>query len=28
MSGRLGPIVDACAVADQQMKLEQAGKTE
>ena len=28
MSGRLGPIIDACAVADQQMKLEQAGKGE
>ena len=28
MSGRLAPIIDACAVADQQMKLEQAGKGE
>ncbi len=28
MSGKLAPIIDACAVADQQMKLEQAGKGE
>jgi peptide chain release factor 1 len=28
MTGKLTPIVDACAVADQQMKLEQAGKGE
>ncbi len=28
MSGKLGPIIDACAVADQQMKLEAAGKSE
>jgi len=28
MSGRLEPIIEACALADQQMKLEQAGKTE
>ncbi|MDA9129396.1 peptide chain release factor 1 [Candidatus Gracilibacteria bacterium] len=26
MSGKLAPIIDACGVADQQMKLEQAGK--
>ena len=26
MSGKLAPIIDACWVADQQMKLEQAGK--
>ena len=26
MSGKLAPIIDACALADQQMKLEQAGK--
>ena len=26
MGGKLGAIIDACAVADQQMKLEQAGK--
>lgn len=26
MTGKLTPIIDACAVADQQMKLEQAGK--
>lgn len=26
MSGKLGAIIDACAVADQQMKLEAAGK--
>ena len=28
MAGRLEPIMEACALADQQMKLEQAGKTE
>lgn len=28
MSGNLGGVIDACAVADQQMKLEVAGKTE
>lgn len=28
MTGKLAPIIDACAVADQQMKLEQAGKGE
>ncbi len=28
MSGKLAPIIDACAVADQQMKLEQAGKVD
>jgi len=28
MSGKIGQIVDACAVADQQMKLEAAGKGE
>lgn len=28
MTGRLDPIVEACALADQQMKLEQAGKGE
>jgi len=28
MSGKLAPIIDACAVADQQMKLEQAGRGE
>jgi len=26
MAGRLAPIIDACAVADQKMQLEQAGK--
>lgn len=28
MSGRLGDIIEACALADQQMKLEQAGKVD
>lgn len=28
MTGRLAPIIDACAVTDQQMKLEQAGRGE
>ncbi len=28
MTGRLAPIIDACAVADQQAKLEAAGKGE
>jgi len=28
MSGKLAPIIDACAVADQQMKLEAAGKSQ
>jgi len=27
MAGRLEPIMESCALADQQMKLEQAGKT-
>jgi hypothetical protein len=26
MSGKIKPIVDACAVADEQARLEQAGK--
>lgn len=28
MGGKLGDIIEACALADQQMKLEQAGKTD
>jgi hypothetical protein len=28
MAGRLESIIEACALADQQMKLEQAGKGE
>ncbi len=28
MSGRLDAIIEACGLADQQMKLEQAGKTQ
>jgi len=28
MTGKLSDIIEACALADQQMKLEQAGKSE